>query len=614
MRARCRPRACRANAVLACLLCVAVWRLDNAPRALLVMRAQPEPEVLAQPQLGAVTPPLAFMGRHLAPADVQHWNECVAAMPRVSVAAAARAVRRAPMDIFAANASSYASLRGKHFPRVPALADWFTWARDVIEPVKPFSTMAYLTFSPGDPEEALHPAPPRSVDACVFQPTDDEHPQQCDLHAFDAAADIRVSRECGALVGALPAETPAHPCLPHAPYDLISLQQTLEHLYDPTLAMLRLRRLLARGGWLHTTVPFFNMAHLAPHHFGGLSPCGLFALARSVGLETVGLGWWGSRREADLLTAGVWGDYTDIASGVEERGALPAGDGDLAIQSWLLARRSDADDDSFVEPFSLSLRPPIVWANFSRVDLKSRELRRSPAGATALRLLLAHPDWADEDARRLVVAAIVADFFPPPQPSACGPSSVLLVFGTIAELAAAALDRGEGGTPSLTPWRPGAETAPCAAGALVSDLWAAVVDPFAALVELTESLPSGAPILITCDVAADVSMTQPRLALCTRNGLVATALRAGLMLDRFDVWGSHTIAAQALKGEQTRAADVFIPAGVLGDAVRLALSSGGALSGADAAFNQVALAFSARLEERAQDGFEALAWIIARAP
>jgi hypothetical protein len=568
-------------------------------------------------------PSPTFMGPELVASDVELFAECSAALDRIAVPAESRRSRRAPMEALRAYSGGFRSLFGTDFPRAPALADWALWTKTHLAPLLGGNNSAapfpYLTTAPGDPEEALHALPPPQnplADSCVFT----GH-AQCDLHILGSAPGgggwgPNDAGKCGPLNrsaatggggggGGTGTLADAHPCLPHAPYALVSLQQTLEHLYDPLLALLRLRRLLRPGGYLHTTAPTYNRPHMTPHHFWGVTPCGMYALFRRAGLSTEALGWWGNRLYAEgLVKSGVWLDFRSLGMAGEGDILIPS-DGEMAMQAWGLARRPPEEGSApssssppFEEPFPLSSRPLLDVGAMDIVLTRHAADPAIPQGATALRLFRANPQWASAAADRLAVAAAIADFFlvPPslpllpsePSSPACGGSAertpgascapsvlrvgappLLLVYGTLAELAGAALRNSS--EARLVAWAPGARPSACqgratgctlgAAGALVSDLWAARIDPYGALRELITHLAPGAPVFVTCRVTDDVRATTPGLGLCTRQGLVATLVRAGLAISHLGGFGSGGYALEMLAGAkgpmQSAAAEFF---------------------------------------------------------
>jgi len=77
-------------------------------------------------------------------------------------------------------------------------------------------------------------------------------------------------------------------------YDMIIFNQTLEHLYNPFIAMKNLYNHLKPGGYLYTTVPTINIPHQEPFHFWGMTPTGLCVLGASVGFDIMESGHWGN--------------------------------------------------------------------------------------------------------------------------------------------------------------------------------------------------------------------------------------------------------------------------------------------------------------------------------
>jgi len=82
--------------------------------------------------------------------------------------------------------------------------------------------------------------------------------------------------------------------LPEKDYDMIIFNQTLEHLYNPFVAMENLYNHLKPGGHLYTTVPTINIPHQEPLHFWGMTPTGLCVLGKSVGFDILECGYWGN--------------------------------------------------------------------------------------------------------------------------------------------------------------------------------------------------------------------------------------------------------------------------------------------------------------------------------
>lgn len=90
-------------------------------------------------------------------------------------------------------------------------------------------------------------------------------------------------------------------------YDLIIFNQTLEHLYNPFLAMKKLYEHLKPNGHLYTTVPIINIPHMVPFHFWGITPIGLCILSKNASFDILECGYWGNLEYINhLFTSNSW--------------------------------------------------------------------------------------------------------------------------------------------------------------------------------------------------------------------------------------------------------------------------------------------------------------------
>jgi SAM-dependent methyltransferase len=119
-------------------------------------------------------------------------------------------------------------------------------------------------------------------------------------------------------------------------YDFIIFNQTLEHLYNPFLAMERLYDHLKPGGFLYTTVPTINVPHMLPFHFWGITPIGLCMLAKSVGFKIVECGFWGNLDYIEhIFKTGDWPSIDQMLN-------MPNGiknDSVCQAQTWILIQK-----------------------------------------------------------------------------------------------------------------------------------------------------------------------------------------------------------------------------------------------------------------------------------
>lgn len=146
-------------------------------------------------------------------------------------------------------------------------------------------------------------------------------------------------------------------------FDFVLMSQTLEHLYNPLLALTKLRSVMRPCGWLWTSVPTVSRQHQLPLHFQtGFTPIGLACLLQQSGFELVEIGQWGNTKyishlfDLELLPtihdlrrgslrARGYGHIARAAKRLSPRNFLSAGlHNDFAhpAQTWALARRPAA--------------------------------------------------------------------------------------------------------------------------------------------------------------------------------------------------------------------------------------------------------------------------------
>lgn len=97
-------------------------------------------------------------------------------------------------------------------------------------------------------------------------------------------------------------------------YDFALLSQTLEHVYDPGLAIAQLVAALAPGGYVWASVPTVSQLHSIPHHFStGFTPIGFACLFAHAGFEVVEVGQWGnSDYVSQTFALGIFPTFYDL--------------------------------------------------------------------------------------------------------------------------------------------------------------------------------------------------------------------------------------------------------------------------------------------------------------
>eukprot|EP00929_Paragymnodinium_shiwhaense_P016096 TRINITY_DN124275_c0_g1_i1.p1 TRINITY_DN124275_c0_g1~~TRINITY_DN124275_c0_g1_i1.p1 ORF type:complete len:348 (-),score=84.80 TRINITY_DN124275_c0_g1_i1:534-1577(-) len=128
-----------------------------------------------------------------------------------------------------------------------------------------------------------------------------------------------------------------HEPLPYHDVDFALISQTLEHLYNPFLAMQNLLHALAPGGYVFASVPFVNKLHGGlvfgdPLHFSHFTPLGLVTLMLSVGFEVLELGQWGNADYVKEALLGKWWPHLGKLTNFTNDPKLPS-------QTWVLARK-----------------------------------------------------------------------------------------------------------------------------------------------------------------------------------------------------------------------------------------------------------------------------------
>lgn len=123
--------------------------------------------------------------------------------------------------------------------------------------------------------------------------------------------------------------------LPEKDFDFFLFSQTLEHLYNPVLAMDRIATHIKSGGYIFTSVPTINVPHMTPIHFQHFQPMGLVMLFVGSGFEILEMGQFGSSLYTDFLFNKGWPIYKDL---MDEKGFV-INDQNKPCQCWCLARK-----------------------------------------------------------------------------------------------------------------------------------------------------------------------------------------------------------------------------------------------------------------------------------
>ena len=116
-------------------------------------------------------------------------------------------------------------------------------------------------------------------------------------------------------------------------FDFFMSNQTLEHLYDPCLAVRKIYDNIRSGGIVYMNLPSVNMPHSTPfHYYTGFTPVGLGCIFKQAGFEILDIGFWGNTEYYDYtLMKGVWPDYKQMTNFSSEK--------DKESITWIFARK-----------------------------------------------------------------------------------------------------------------------------------------------------------------------------------------------------------------------------------------------------------------------------------
>ena len=250
------------------------------------------------------------MQRHISDADIQHIyreyvlvNNCPEYLERYTPLPINKNVQRWKWE-------------GKAFPRVITILEFARMVETYA--IQPKKLLMYNGHAEGDPELAyIHPAAITRVD---YDPASGKN----DLQRLD---------------------------LTKKDFDFILFSQTLEHAYNPLLALANLYNHLLPGGYLFTSVPVVNIPHSTPfHHYTGFTPVALGTLCYTVGFDIIEIGQWGNLKYINMMFNNrAWPDYLHLPKGIRSRFALkfPLSiflDGlrnqfDNPVDTWILAQK-----------------------------------------------------------------------------------------------------------------------------------------------------------------------------------------------------------------------------------------------------------------------------------
>lgn len=113
-------------------------------------------------------------------------------------------------------------------------------------------------------------------------------------------------------------------------HDFFIFNQTLEHLYNPYMALQQISESMLPGGYVFTSVPTINIPHCTPFNFSNWYPMGLAILFASAGFEIVETGQWGNYNYINRVFKTGWPDVYQTGEQNEENNV---------VQCWILAKK-----------------------------------------------------------------------------------------------------------------------------------------------------------------------------------------------------------------------------------------------------------------------------------
>lgn len=118
-------------------------------------------------------------------------------------------------------------------------------------------------------------------------------------------------------------------------FDMFLFNQTIEHLYNPFIAIESIYKNINNGGYVFTSVPTINIPHCTPYHYNGYNPVGLAILFESAGFTIIEIGQWGNLEYINkMFSTHNWPDYFSL-----QKNGYVSNEEKNVCQCWILARK-----------------------------------------------------------------------------------------------------------------------------------------------------------------------------------------------------------------------------------------------------------------------------------
>jgi SAM-dependent methyltransferase len=129
-------------------------------------------------------------------------------------------------------------------------------------------------------------------------------------------------------------------------WDILVVDQVLEHVQRPWLAAEEIYRVLKPGGYAIVNTPYLHPIHLCPLDCWRISPDGYKVLFPAERFETVGNGMWGNRNIIEQIY------HSGVSKGM--------------TGNWISVRQADVEIPSWHESTD-NLNPIVIWNVFRKL-------------------------------------------------------------------------------------------------------------------------------------------------------------------------------------------------------------------------------------------------------
>lgn len=128
-------------------------------------------------------------------------------------------------------------------------------------------------------------------------------------------------------------------------WDILVVDQVLEHVQKPWVAAEEIHRVLKPGGYAIVNTPYLHPIHLCPLDCWRISPDGYKVLFPEEKFEVVGNGMWGNRKIIEQVY------HSELSKGM--------------TGNWIPVQRADAEIPAWRDPTD-NVNPIVIWNVFRK--------------------------------------------------------------------------------------------------------------------------------------------------------------------------------------------------------------------------------------------------------